>query len=85
MKNMLFILYIMLMLSFQAAGQEKQEIKASDYTNSSVEMADTFREEGKIYVVVAVIMAILAGLFIYLVLIDRKLRKMEKQWDKTDN
>lgn len=85
MKNVLFIIYLMFIFSLQAAGQEKQEIGESDYTNSSVEMADTFREEGKIYVVVAVILAILAGLFIYLVIIDRRLRKMEKQWDKSDN
>jgi hypothetical protein len=43
-----------------------------------VEMADTMRSEGKIYVVVAIILVILAGLIAYLFLLDKKLTKMEK-------
>lgn len=43
-----------------------------------VEMADTMRSNGKIYVVVAVVLIILAGLFIYLVSIDRKIGRLEK-------
>ena len=42
------------------------------------EMADTFRAEGKIYVVVAIILIVLAGLIIYLYLLDRKLTRLEK-------
>ena len=42
-------------------------------------MADAMRENGKIYVVVAVCLTILAGLFIYLVSLDRKISKIEKQ------
>ena len=44
----------------------------------SVEMADRMRADGKIYVVVAVVSTILIGLFIYLLTIDRKLNKLEK-------
>jgi hypothetical protein len=44
-----------------------------------VQMADTFRSEGKIYVVVAIILIVLAGLIIYLFSLDRKLTKIEKQ------
>ena len=44
----------------------------------TVEMADTMRSEGKIYVVVAIILVVLAGLITYLFLLDRKLSKMEK-------
>lgn len=44
-------------------------------------MADTFREEGKIYVVVAVMLIILAGMTLYMVNIDRKVRKLEKELD----
>lgn len=36
------------------------------------------RAEGKIYVVLAVVLTILAGLFIYLIRIDRKISKLEK-------
>lgn len=43
-----------------------------------VEMADIMRENGRIYVVVAVVLTILAGLIIYLVRIDRKVSKLEK-------
>lgn len=44
-----------------------------------VEMADTLRSSGKIYVVVAVICVILIALILYLFSIDRRLRKMEKR------
>jgi CcmD family protein len=43
-----------------------------------VEMADRFRAEGKIYVVVAVLGAILLGLILYVVRLDRKITKLEK-------
>ena len=46
------------------------------------EMADTFRKEGKIYVVVAVALVILTGIFVYLFLLDRKVSKIEKQLKK---
>ncbi len=47
-----------------------------------VEMADDFRKDGKIYVVVTVAAVILAGLFVYLFLLDRKVSKIEKQLKK---
>jgi CcmD family protein len=49
---------------------------AQDKTN--VEMADTLRQNGKIYVVVAVILAIFLGIIIYLIRLDRKISKLEK-------
>ena len=45
----------------------------------TIEMADTMRSEGKIYVVIAVVLTILIGLIIYLVSIDRKLGQLEKE------
>jgi CcmD family protein len=45
---------------------------------SDVEMADGMRAEGKIYVVVAIILIILTGLIAYLVILDRKVTKLEK-------
>ncbi len=44
-----------------------------------VEMADTMRSEGKIYVVVAILLLILIGLIAYLVMIDRKVTKLENK------
>lgn len=44
-----------------------------------VSMADEMRSNGKIYVVVGVLLIILIGLLLYLVSIDRKLNKIEKE------
>ena len=46
--------------------------------NRSVEMADTMRSNGKIYIVVAVCLTILIGLFLYVMRIDMKMSKIEK-------
>lgn len=45
----------------------------------SIEMADTLRSEGKIYVVVAIVLVIFAGLIGYLFLLDRKITRIEKK------
>ncbi|MEO7306807.1 MAG: CcmD family protein [Ferruginibacter sp.] len=45
------------------------------------EMADVMRSNGKIYVVVAVCLTILIGLFIYVYLLDRKVSRLEKGRD----
>ena len=42
------------------------------------EMADAMKENGKIYVVIAVMLTILAGLVLYLIRLDRKISKLEK-------
>lgn len=44
-----------------------------------VEMADTMRSEGKIYVVVAILLVIFVGLISYLVFLDRKITRIEKK------
>jgi len=41
------------------------------------QMADTFRSEGKIYVVVLVLSIVFVCLATYLIIIDRKLKKLE--------
>lgn len=43
------------------------------------QMADAMRSNGKIYVVVAVLLIILAGLFFYLFQTDRKLSRLEQK------
>lgn len=43
------------------------------------EMADQMRESGKIYVVVGVIVLIFMVLFAYLIYMDVRLRKIEKE------
>ncbi len=49
---------------------------------SSVEMADTMRANGKIYVVVGIIMIVLLGFIAYLFMLDRKLTKLENEHKK---
>lgn len=49
------------------------------FAQSDVEMADTFRSDGKIYVVVAVIAIVLIGLLAYLFRLDRKVSKLERE------
>jgi hypothetical protein len=52
--------------------------QAQDGTKK-VEMADLMRSNGRIYVVVAVMLTILIGLVLYVVRLDRKISKLEKQ------
>ena len=60
----LFLLSVLGLASF-AQGEE-------------VAMADSMRNDGKIYVVVAVIVTIFAGIIVYLIRLDRKISKLEK-------
>ncbi|WP_400194201.1 CcmD family protein [Hymenobacter sp. B81] len=43
------------------------------------EMADQLRQSGKIYVVVGVILVVLLGVVAYLVAIDRKVSRLERE------
>ena len=47
--------------------------------DKKVEMADQMRSNGRIYVVVAVVVTILIGLLLYVFRLDRKLSKLEKE------
>ena len=60
--------FLLLLLSFAASAQ------ASD-----IEMADQFRADGKIYVVIAVVSVVLIGLFAYLFRLERKVTELEKR------
>lgn len=44
-----------------------------------VEMADAMRSNGKIYVVVAVLTTILAGIILFLVRLERRIKELEKK------
>ena len=72
--NLIFFLF----LSFAVQAQEKIAVTAADYSNSEVEMADVMRSEGKIYVLVGIIVLIFIGLFAYLIQTYRRLAKLEK-------
>lgn len=62
------LLLVSISLSFTASAQ------ASD-----IEMADQFRADGKIYVVIAVVSVVLIGLFAYLIRLERKVTELEKR------
>lgn len=49
---------------------------------AEVEMADTMRANGKIYVVVGIILIVLLGFIAYLFMLDRKLDRLEKEFKK---
>ncbi len=83
MRTILIILCLFCSLTVMA--QEKQEITDQDYANQQIEMADTFRAEGKIYVVVGIAVLLLGGLLLYTVSIDRKLSKLERSVEKESN
>ena len=62
---------ILLMSSFVGMAQQ-----------ADVEMADQFRADGKIYVVISVVLLILIGLFIYLFSLGNKISRLEKEISK---
>ena len=57
-------------------------ISALAQQTESVEMADAFRADGKIYVVITVVAIILIGLLVYLISLDKKIGKMEKEYNE---
>jgi CcmD family protein len=63
------VFFLLLVLVQAAAAQ------AAD----APEMADGLRASGKIYVVVAVVAVIIGGLLVYLVSLDRKVSRLEKE------
>ena len=65
-----FLLNLMIFVPYSIAQEMDQ---------NSVEMADTMRTDGKIYVVVVVVVILFTGLFIYAINTDRKLSKVEKE------
>jgi len=76
MKKIVINLSLLFMLTFSLLAQENvtPQNKAEE-----VEMADKFRADGKIYVVVSVVAILFAGLLVYLISLDRKVRKMEDE------
>lgn len=52
--------------------------KAQQTAQTSTTMADEMRSNGKIFVVVAVLLTILIGLISYVIRIDKKVSRLEK-------
>ena len=47
-------------------------------TGKPVEMADRLRADGKIYVVIAVLLTIFLGIVAYVIRLDRKISRLER-------
>ena len=65
------------LLLMQFAGMAQNSMPG--LASQKVQMADGLRSSGKLYVVVAVLLTILTGLFIYLYRLDKKISKLEKK------
>lgn len=75
-----YLITLLLFMSLSVIAQDgAYSINEDDYGNTSVEMADTMRSNGKIYVVVAVVMTIFTGLIAYTIVIDRKVSRIERE------
>lgn len=70
MKHKLILLLVALLSSFVSQAQE---------INAEPQMADSFRSDGKIYVVISVISIVFICLITYLIYIDIKLKKLENK------
>jgi hypothetical protein len=75
MLNSIFRFCIFLLFMTVRISAFAQDSLASDRT----QMAEGMRSNGKIYVVVTVLVIILAGLFIYLGRLDKKINRLEKK------
>lgn len=64
-------IFLFLVVMCQASFSFAQE--------TEVEMADVMRSNGKIYIVVAVCLTILIGLFAYVWRVDKKISKLERE------
>lgn len=71
----IYALIALLLMFFQTAMAQATE---------KVEMADIMHQNGKIYVVVGVLVIIFLGIVGYLISIDRKLFKLEKELKTKD-
>ena len=65
-----FAVLLLLIIRFVSAFAQQSQ---------TVEMADTLRSSGKIYVVIVTISVIFIGLAIFLFSIDSRLKKIEKE------
>ena len=83
-------LLFLLLLSVDSLAQENAEVMVKKQLTKNhtsikkehqqeIQMADVMRSNGKIYVVLVIILIIFAGIIYYMVRIDLKLKKLEQK------
>ncbi|MGV3539422.1 MAG: CcmD family protein [Rufibacter sp.] len=80
---------LMLLLTWAAAfaapaSAQPQEMNTVEFSaektqDAGPEMADVMRRDGKIYIVVAVLVTVLLGVLFYLISLDKKIGKLERE------
>jgi len=81
MKMHKFLLTLLLLWAVGTAAPVWAQTSSSPAASvsSQVEMADVMRQDGKIYIVVAVLVTLLLGVLLYLISLDRKISRLEKE------
>lgn len=54
-------------------------ISIAQETTSNIQMAERFYGEGKIYIVIAVMTIIFLGIVLYLIRLEKKIKKLENE------
>jgi len=75
LKKAAFALVLVMLSAGSSFAQEME--KAS--SQPQVDMATGLYQSGKIYVVVVVLAVIMSGIFAYLIMLDRKVSRLEKE------
>jgi hypothetical protein len=70
---------VLLLICVSVSGAMAQGDSVLNKAGQRVDMATAMRSNGKIYVVVTVLSIILLGFFLYLIRLDRKISKLEKE------
>lgn len=70
LRQLALVLFMVLSLIATAWAQTETDVP---------EMADALRQNGKIYVVVVAVAIIVAGMLTYLISLDRKVSRLEKE------
>jgi CcmD family protein len=71
------VAFFLASLSFFTVGMAQTTVNSNNAFDAKA--IDALKQDGKIYIVIAVIVIILLGLFFYLWRIDKKLTQLEKQ------
>ncbi len=74
--SFLFLPLLTLLATTRALAQTATEAAAQA---TDPEMADALRQSGKIYVVVTAVVIIVAGMLLYLITLDRKVSRLERE------